>query len=100
MVLGLDMRFLGQKREKKITAKTKAIDSFALPFGLRSSLRQSGTPLRGWFDAGLKRRSLPKTKTKAKGKATAKDKAKSNTKQKSQRQKKKQRQKGKRKKQQ
>src|SRR5260370_15556363 len=30
------MRFLGQKRRKKITAKTKAIKSVASPFGLRS----------------------------------------------------------------
>ena len=40
------MRFLGGKRRNKNNSKTKAIDSVASPFGLRSSLRQSGMAYR------------------------------------------------------
>jgi hypothetical protein len=51
------------KTKAKTTAKTTAKNndkskgnkSVASPFGLRSSLRQSGGQLRCWLDAGLKR---------------------------------------------
>src|ERR1700675_2002629 len=42
MVWGLDMRFLGGKREGKIKAEARAMKSVASPCGLRSGLRQSG----------------------------------------------------------
>jgi hypothetical protein len=42
MVLGLDMRFPGQKRRKEYKSKAKAIKSVASRSALRFSLRQSG----------------------------------------------------------
>ena len=45
MVLGLDMLFLGGKQQKKNEGKANAMKSVASPFGLCSSLRQSGSAI-------------------------------------------------------
>ena len=52
--------------------KKKGDRSVASPFGLRSSLRQSGGRFAADLDAGLKPRSIPKTKAKAKDKGKSK----------------------------
>jgi hypothetical protein len=56
--------FWAENAKRKTKGEAKAIKSVASPFGLRFSLRQSGMSLRGWLDAGLKPRSLPKTEAK------------------------------------
>ena len=47
--------FWAENAEKNTTATAKAIKSIASPFGLRSSLRQSGGRFAAGLDAGLKR---------------------------------------------
>jgi hypothetical protein len=63
------MRFLGGKT-RKINAK--AMDSIASPFGLRSSLRQSGRPSARLNFVGLKPHANPKSKGNGKSKTKTK----------------------------
>jgi hypothetical protein len=68
--------FWAENAERKIKAKATAIKSVASPFGLRSSLRQSGRPLRGWARRGAEAPLYPKDKSKGKDKGRGKAKAK------------------------
>jgi hypothetical protein len=54
---GLTCDFWAKNAKEKCKNKNKGNKSVASPFGLRSCLRQSGRPLCGWLDAGLKERA-------------------------------------------